>query len=165
MTCTPSVSSLNTLEDGRGQTYRPSQKHDSLLLLSAGCHFEKLFVCRTPKMKFAVTTQNTTDNNSVMSHTQNTTARQSNVYFNGIHQELIKKAKNILCSAAHTSATFNWGLLDHTLYLALSLSPCIQNMQKKIEFFEVQKFSKLVTSGSSGVRHLRPGLFGLFDSS
>jgi hypothetical protein len=92
LTCAAWVESLNTCDDGRGGgTYRSCEKRTSLSLheLFSTCRLLPVFfsfikllksnLCRT------LTTQNTTDKNCNISHAQNTTALQPNVFLVGIH--------------------------------------------------------------------------------
>ena len=55
LTCTVRVQSLNNRDDGRGKTYRPCQKPDSLITAWPSFHlstFVRCFVYNKPKVKF-----------------------------------------------------------------------------------------------------------------
>jgi hypothetical protein len=105
LTCTAWVESLKTSDDGRGKTYRSCQKHQSLSqheLLSTGRHLLRVsFIIRLKShLCTALTTQNTTETNGIISHAQNTTARQPNIFLTGIHQILVtNKGRSALLSA------------------------------------------------------------------
>jgi hypothetical protein len=87
------IESLNTPELGRGKTY---QKHESVSLqdfLSTGRHLLHVFIYKTSTVKFMHSSNhtNTTAHSCIISHAQNTTAIQPNVFLTGIHRLLVTR--------------------------------------------------------------------------
>jgi hypothetical protein len=81
--CTAWAEALNSRDDGRRKAYRSCQKHDSLSLydaISTGRHLLGVALVTSLKSNFctALTTQSTTENNSI-SHAQNMTVRKKNI--------------------------------------------------------------------------------------
>jgi hypothetical protein len=118
LTFTVWVQSLNTPYVGGEKIYRSCQKYDSLSLhdlLSTGHHL--LGVSFTTSLKrnlcTALSKQNTTENNCIISHAQNTTALQPNVFLTGIHLLLVTskgrsvffQRKPLLRSTANSTVT------------------------------------------------------------
>jgi hypothetical protein len=90
------VESLQTRDAIWGKTCNFCQKHESLSLhelLSSACHL--LAVSFITSLKYylctALTTQNTTENNCIISHVQNTTALQPILFLTGIHRLFVTK--------------------------------------------------------------------------
>jgi hypothetical protein len=85
--------SLNTLKHGQGKIYRSCHKHDSVSLryiLPTGGHLLDVSFITSLKSNLctALTTRNSTGNNCVTWHAQNTTAFQPNVFVTVIYQLL-----------------------------------------------------------------------------
>jgi hypothetical protein len=103
LTCTAWVVSLNTCDDGPGKTYRSFQKHEPLLLPDVISFYWLLcircFVCNSLKAHLctALTTQNTTTNNCIILHAQNTTALKPNVFLTGIASVIGHKQRTVPC--------------------------------------------------------------------
>jgi len=91
-TCTAWVESLKTCEGGRGKTYSFCQKHRSLSLhdLWNGRYLLGLSFVTNLKSSLckALTTQNTTENNSIILQAQNANSLQLSVFLTGIYQLL-----------------------------------------------------------------------------
>ena len=86
--------SLYNSNFGRGKIYRSCQQHQSVSLhdLSTGRHLLSVSFITSPKSNLcaALTTQNTTESNCIISHAQNTTALQLNIFLSGIYRLLIR---------------------------------------------------------------------------
>ena len=85
---------IPTTLPGPLKSCRYRQKHESVLLyelFSAGRHLLGVSFIRNVKSSLCKvpTTQNTTENNCVFSHAQNTTVLQPGVFLNGIHLLLV----------------------------------------------------------------------------
>jgi hypothetical protein len=97
LACTAWVESLSTRYNGRGKLYRSCQKHHSLSLhdlLHTGRHLLRASFITSLKSHLCtpVTTYNTTQSNCIISHAQNTTAFQSNVFLSVMYG-LVAKSK------------------------------------------------------------------------
>jgi hypothetical protein len=111
MTSTVWVVSLNTRNDGRdggGGAYRAHKKHGyhsmTYFLTHIGCDlFGVSFITSLKsKLRTALSTQNTTEKNCIMSHAQNTTAVQVNILLTGVHRLLVtNKGLSALPSSNH----------------------------------------------------------------
>ena len=90
MTFTAWGQSLNTRKNGRGKIYRSCHKHESVSLhyiLPTGGHLFNVSFITSLKSNLctALTTRNSTGNNCVTSHAQNTTAFQLHVFVTVIY--------------------------------------------------------------------------------
>ena len=120
MICTAWIESLNTHDKGREETYRSCQKHKSLSLhdlLYTGRHLLSVSFITSlkPNLCTALTTQNTTENNYIISRVQNATALRPNVFLIGIHRSLL--TKNSRLSPPQTTAKVNCKLRSHYVYM------------------------------------------------
>jgi hypothetical protein len=91
VTGTDCEESLDTHDNGPGQTCRSCHKHEFPSMhdaLSTGRHWLGVWFVTSLKTNLCttLTTQNTTENNYVISHAQNTTALQPNVFSTGMHR-------------------------------------------------------------------------------
>jgi len=103
LTGTAWVKSRTTRDDGRCKTYTPCQKRESLLFhdLSTGPRLlgDPFLTSFNSNARTAVTSQNTTDSNCIISHARNTTDIQPNVLFNGNTSVTWHKQQTQLSSA------------------------------------------------------------------
>jgi hypothetical protein len=93
LTCTAWVESINSRDGGWGKTYSFCQKHRSLSLqdLLWKCRYLlRISFVTNPKSSLctALTTQNTTENNSIILQAQNAIALQLSLFLTGIYQLL-----------------------------------------------------------------------------
>ena len=93
LTFTAWVGFRNTRDDGGGQTYRAFQKHESVWLrnVSTGRHLLCVSLIASLKSNLctALTTHNSTENNCIICHAQNTSAVQPIVFLSVIHRLLV----------------------------------------------------------------------------
>jgi hypothetical protein len=94
LTCTAWVESLDTPGNCRRENIQIISKiYASILrdLLITGRHLLGVLFVTSLKsnLRTALTTQNTTENNCIISHSQNTTALQPNVFLTGTHRLLV----------------------------------------------------------------------------
>jgi len=92
--------SLNTRSDGRGKIYRSCHKHETVSLhyiLPTGGHLLGFSFITSLKSTLytSLTTQNSTGNNCVISHAQNTTAFHPNVFVTGIYHLLLESKEQL----------------------------------------------------------------------
>jgi hypothetical protein len=119
LTCTAWVESLYTRDKGQGKNIQ-CKEHESLSLydlLSTGRYLldVSFITILMSNLCTALTTYNSTKNNFIISHAQNTTALETNVFLTGIH---LSQTRDSRLSPAEATSKVNRRLLGHYQYLS-----------------------------------------------
>jgi len=135
-TCTAWVQSLNIRDDGRGKkVYGPCQKHESLtlhglLVITRHLLWDSFMTTIKPDLRKDLAAQNTTHNDCIFLHSQNTTALQPNVFWNGILWLLVTNKERLFISVFNQLDAQN---LFHNKFYFMSVhvsSTCARNMYR-----------------------------------
>jgi hypothetical protein len=116
MTCTAWVESLNTSNHSRKKTNRSCQKHEYYwwrsFFTNTGRHLLGVSFITSIKSNLhtALTAENTTANNCIILHTQDTTELHTNVFLTGIARLLVTKDGRL------SPVQVNYKLHSHYLY-------------------------------------------------